>query len=74
MRDRFRFTKVHVNTIILAFVLTVIQAIILYDLNGGTVQFLMTAPVERIAIVFSPTIGIVATMKMFAGKPDDPEE
>ena len=76
---KFRFTKVHVNSLVIAFFLAVLQGLILWLIhqgpaNGSTLHDLLVGnDYDALAVVFAPTLGLVLVMKTFAQTPDDDE-
>ena len=66
-------TRLHINAIILAIILAILQGYILWllsfspEANGGLIHHLQEKDLDILAMVFSPMAGIIWTMKHFAG-------
>ena len=63
-------SRIHVNAWFLALLLAALQAFVVYEAasNGGLLVKVLEAPVERVALLFSPTAGIVWSLKHFSRK------
>ena len=67
-----KFTRIHTNALICVFVLALLQAAILYIVNGDISAMVAEKDLGALAIVFSPTAGIVWALKAFSAK-DTPD-
>ena len=61
-----RMTILQVNLLILAGLLTVLQVVIIYFLNGHLPDMVLEKDIGALAIVFAPTAGIVWSLKQLA--------
>lgn len=66
-------TKLHVNSILLAVILATLQGVILWIVNGDISSMVQAKDLGALAIVFSPTAGIVWALKSFSSK-DPPSD
>ena len=67
-----KFTRIHVNSLILAVILAILQGAILWIVNGDIGEMIGAKDLGALAIVFSPTAGIVWALKSFSSK-DTPD-
>ena len=67
-----KHTRLHTNAIILSVVLAALQGVILYIVNGDISGMIAEKDLGALAIVFSPTGGLVWALKAFSSK-DTPD-
>ena len=58
-----RFTTVQTNLLILAVILTAIQGVILYFVNGQLGDMLQANEFDGLAVVFAPTYAVIWALK-----------
>ena len=72
-----RFTKVHLNALLVAAALVGIQIFVLIEVNGS-VGAMLTGDcgpnIPALAIIFAPTGALCWIARFFASAPDDTEE
>ena len=74
---RIKFTTIDTNSAGLSVLLALLQAYILYEMNGSLRDMILKGHENLIswAMIFSPTLGLVAVLKKFAGSsPSNPQE
>ena len=67
-----KFTRIHLNSLFLAIILATLQGVILWIVNGDISAMVHAKDLGALAIVFSPTAGIVWALKSFSSK-DTPD-
>lgn len=58
-----RITTIQINLLVLALVLTGLQAVILYFVNGELVKLLNQNEFDQLAVIFAPTYAIIWALK-----------
>ena len=68
-----KFTTVHINSIILSFILATIQMYVVWEIeqNGGLSQYIKAERMPELAMIFSPTAGIVWALRSFSDTKGD---
>lgn len=73
---KFFARQLHINSLIIAVILAAIQIYVLWETNGAIGKLILEGGgnLDTLMLIFSPTAGLVWTMKKFAEQPLPPKE